>query len=72
MQHGIKIVFVFLPADGEITWLLFSSFVFLLPGSPMQLENTYFCIIKVTGQFLESQIRISTNTDHSYNQLSSL
>ena len=49
-QHGTKIIAVFLHADGEASWLLFPSLVSLLSGSEVQPENTYSCIIKVTGQ----------------------
>ena len=37
----------------------------------VQPENTYSCILKVTGQVWESQKRISINTNHGYNQHSS-
>ena len=38
----------------------------LLSGGLVQPENTYFCILKVTGQTWESQKRISIKTNHSY------
>ena len=50
MQHGTKTTPLFLPADGEATWLLLSSFVSLLSGGTAQPGNTYFCIIEVTVQ----------------------
>ena len=50
MQHGTKTTPLFLPADGEATWLLLSSFVSLLSGGTAQPGNTYFCILKVTVQ----------------------
>ena len=49
-KHGTKTTPVFLPADGEASWLLFPSLVSLLSGSTVQPENTYCCILKVTGQ----------------------
>ena len=45
-----KNTLVFLPADEEISWLLCPSLVSLLPGGTVELENTYFRILKVTGQ----------------------
>ena len=65
-EHGTKTTPVFLPADGEASWSLLPSSVSLLSGGTVQPENTYFCILKVTGQVWESQKRISINTDHSY------
>ena len=32
----------------------------------VQPENTYFCILKATGQVWESQNSVSINTDHIY------
>ena len=63
---------VFLPADGEAPWLLLPSSVSLLSGSTEQPENTYYCILKLTGQVWESQKGISINTNHSYHHRSSL
>ena len=57
-EHGTKTTPVFLPADGEASWLLPPSLVFLLSGNTLQPENTYSCILKVTGQVWESQKRI--------------
>ena len=37
---------VFLPADGEASWLL----IVLFGIGILQLENTYSCILKVPGQ----------------------
>ena len=54
-EHGTKTTLVFLLADGEASWLLLSSLVSLLPGSTVQPENTYSCILKVTGQVWESE-----------------
>ena len=48
-ERGTKTTPVFLPADGEASWLLLPSLVSLLSGSTVQLENTYSCILKVTG-----------------------
>ena len=49
--------------DGEGYWLLLSSSVSLLSDGTVQPENTYFCILKVTGQVWESQKRISIKTN---------
>ena len=49
-EHGTETTLVFLPADGEASWLLLPSSVSLLSGGTVQPENTYFCILKVTGQ----------------------
>ena len=49
-RHGTKTIPVFLLADGEASWSLLPSSVSLLPGGTMQPENTYSCILKVTGQ----------------------
>ena len=49
-EHGTKTTPVFLPADGEASWLLLPSLVSLLSGGTVQPENTYSCILKVTGQ----------------------
>ena len=50
VQHVAKTTPVFLPADGEASWLLLPSSVSLLSGGTVQPENTYSCILKVTGQ----------------------
>ena len=49
-EHGTKTTLVFLPADGEASWLLFPSSVSLLSGGTVQPEDTYSRILKVTGQ----------------------
>ena len=49
-QHDSKTNPVFLPADGEASWSLLPSLVSLLSGGTMQPEQTYSCILKVTGQ----------------------
>ena len=49
-EHGTKTTPVFLPADGEVSWLLLPSSVSLLSGHIVKPENTYSCIVKVTGQ----------------------
>ena len=50
-EHGTKTTtWVFLPADGEASWSLVPSSVSLLSGGTVQSENTYSCILKVTGQ----------------------
>ena len=48
--HGIKTTPVFLLVDGESSWMLRPSLVSLLSGGTVQPENTYSCILKVTGQ----------------------
>ena len=58
-EHGTKTTPVFLSADGEASWSLFPSSVSLLSGGTVQPENTYSCILKVSGQVWESQKRIS-------------
>ena len=70
-QHDTETIPVFLPVDGEASWLLLSSLVSLLSGNTVKLENTYFCILKVTSQVWESQKKISINTNHHYRQHSS-
>ena len=47
-EHGTKTTPIFLPADGEASWLLLPSLVFLLSGGTVQPENTYSCILNVT------------------------
>ena len=49
-DHGTKTTLLFLPADGEASWLLVQSLVSLLSGSTEQPENTYSLILRVTGQ----------------------
>ena len=49
-QHGMKTFLVFLPADGEASWLLLPILVSLLSDSTVQPENTYSCILKVSDQ----------------------
>ena len=49
-EHGTKTTPVFLPADGEASWLLLTSSISLISGSTVQPENTYSHILKVTGQ----------------------
>ena len=58
-EHGTKTTQIFLPADGVASWALPPSLVSLLSGGTVQPENTYSCILKVTGQVWESQKRIS-------------
>ena len=50
VQHGTKTILVLLPADGKASWSLLPSSVSLLSDSIVQAENTYSCILKVTGQ----------------------
>ena len=49
-KYGTKTTPVFLPADGKASWSLLPSLVSLLLGGTVQAENTYSCILKVTGQ----------------------
>ena len=49
-EHDTKTTSVFLPADGEASWSLLPSSVSLLSGGTLQPENTYSCVLKVTGQ----------------------
>ena len=49
-EHSTKTTLVFLPADGEASWSLLSSLVFVLSGGTVQPENTYPCNLKVAGQ----------------------
>ena len=65
-EHGTKNTLVFLPNDGEASWLLLLSSLSLLSCGIVQPENTYSCILKVTCQVWVSQKRISINTNHSY------
>ena len=58
-EHGTKTTPVVLPAEGEASWSLLPSSASLLSGGTVQPENTYSCILKVTGQVWESQKRIS-------------
>ena len=60
-EHGTKTTLVFLPADAEASWSLLPSSVSLLSCGTVQPENTYSCILKVTGQVWESQ-KITTTT----------
>ena len=49
-KHGTKTTTVFLPADGEASWLLLPNSVSILSGGTVQPENIYSHILKVTGQ----------------------
>ena len=49
-KDGTKTTQVFLPADGEGSWSLLPSSISLLLGGTVQPENTYSCILKLTGQ----------------------
>ena len=49
-EHVTKTTPVFLPADGEASWLLLPSSVSFLSGDKVQPEKTYSCILKVKGQ----------------------
>ena len=50
VRYGTKTIPVFLPVDGEVSWSLLPSSVSLLSSGTVQPENTYSCILKVTGQ----------------------
>ena len=69
-EHSTKTTPVFLPADEEAYWFLLPSSVSLLSGGTVQPQNTYPCILKVTGQVWESQKRVSINTNHRHHQCS--
>ena len=43
-KHGTKTTPVFLPADGEVSWLLLLSSISLLSSSTVEPQNTYLCI----------------------------
>ena len=58
-EHGTKTTLVFLPADGEASWLLLPRSVSVLSGSTVEPENTYSCILKVTGILKDSQKKVS-------------
>ena len=45
-EHGTKITPVFLPADGEASWLLLLSSVSVLSSGTVQPENINYCILK--------------------------
>ena len=49
-ENGSKTTPVFLHADGKASWSLLPSLVPLLFGGTVQAENSYSCILKVTGQ----------------------
>ena len=69
--HGTKTAPILLHANGEASWSLLPSLVYLQSGSTVQPENNYSCILEVTGQVWESQKRIIINTNHRYHQHSS-
>ena len=54
-QRSTKTTPIFLPSDGEASWLLLLSTVFLLECSTMQPENTDAYILKEKGQVWEIQ-----------------
>ena len=41
-KHGTKTIPIFLPVDGEVSWLLLPSFVSLLSGDTVQPENILY------------------------------
>ena len=52
-KHGTKTTPVFIPADGEASWLLLPSSVSYQVAQCNQ--NMYSCVLKVTGQVSEIQ-----------------
>ena len=56
-KHGTKTTPVFLPADGEASWLLLPSSVSLLSGGTVQPENTYSSILKAPSPH---EVRLTT------------
>ena len=51
MHHtALELFQYFLPTDGEASCSQFPSWIYLLSNVTVQPENTYSCIIKVTGQ----------------------
>ena len=71
-QHNTKITPVFLPVDGEASWLLLVSLVSLLSSGIVQPENTYSCVLKVTGQVRSERANKGSASilPHSYHQRS--
>ena len=49
-QHSTITIPLFLHADGEFSWSLLPNSIYLLSGGTVQLENTYSCILEVTGE----------------------
>ena len=60
--HGTKTILVFLPADVEASWSLLPCLASFTISSTLEPENTYSCILKVTGQVWEIQKGISIST----------
>ena len=52
-NHGTKTTPVFLPADGEVSWLLLPSSISLLSSSTVELQNTYLCIQGIKRQMIQ-------------------
>ena len=50
VQHDTKTTIKVLPAEREASWWLLPSLVSLLLGGKVQPENSYSCILRVTGQ----------------------
>ena len=48
--HDNKTTRVFMPADGEASWLLLLNLVSLPSDGTVQPENTYSCILIGAGQ----------------------
>ena len=51
IKNGPKSTLVFLPADVEASCSLPPRSISLLSSGTVQPENTYPCVLKVTGQF---------------------
>ena len=50
----------------EASWSLLPSLVSLVAGSTVQPENTYSCILKVSGHIVHIQERIRSNQDFGW------
>ena len=50
----------------EASWSLLPSLVSLVAGSTVQPENTYSCILKVSGHIVRIQERIRSNQDFGW------
>ena len=50
VQHSTKTTLVFLPPDGKASYSLLPNSASFLSGATVPPENTYSCILKITGQ----------------------
>ena len=55
-EHDTKTSLVFLLADGEASWLLLPSSVYLLPGGTRQPEKKTF-LFRISGQHLQESFK---------------